>query len=691
MASDVLDGSAQDLSRDLRADSPNQINCADIGHITDLQQRTFAGGGVQVWLQLEGSDNAPIDAGSVGDCVAITPQDDDEEVVWEVGRRDFHGGHTLILAVPGLTEEENDEVVAAVDGLIGRLPDGEQVAIYRWSDQVLQVASFTDRIDTLATRVESAIIHSEASLLPLSAAFDAATDELRDISREAAPTLRTLVVIAPSLEVTEVPDGPGHLINLWLVATDSTGSLAEEPRTFVAEVGREEGLADHLEDFTSIISDYRDAGAAVVGACPSRNGMDIEITAHESDANNTVGLDDPRPEQDTNACDPNALLEEDYDATRRVEFIFTQEQRAIYNQRIDDLDTADFSVFVRPSPRHGQTGSEAHIRGKGSLACQRKSLAVDLGSRARFLLPDSATDEYLLISMCKDAGYVNQLTANRLMRDLGHFELQSELVELVIDEATAGVYLLLENPANEFVLDHARPRAVLRRDLDIDNRRPDVKFSINGDAWALERYEGFVESLENYSGEALKERLLNRMDFVQYMRWVALMSLLRNGDYVDEVWFTASEMITNDAPDDYYTITGWDTDDLFSDCHHSGRFAFDDPNRLLYCAESILDHTVFADPLIYAWYVDILEETINRVTQEVFDASVDQTVAGLLPFFEDQDVRDAMVELLETTPGATDAEVARDAIVTSGEALKDEFSARRSDYTQRVQDYRDSQ
>lgn len=695
----TVDDSTGDAANDEQPDAipdpldtePNTWVCADIHHITDLHQRTFAGGGVQVWLQLEALNNAPISAQALIDCLEVGPVDQNLDVAWEAETAEFHSGHTLVLAVPGATDEENAAVVAAINDFAETLPIGEQVAIYRWSTEVLQVASFTDGLSSLRSRTEALFLSSEAPLAPVDDAFDAATDALRDISRDAVSSLRTIVVIAPGLELTEVPDGPGHLLNLWLIGRDSTGTLAAEPRTHVVETDSVEALSDHLAPFSSTITDHRASGTVVLGVCPSQNGMEVRIATDDSPETNVVRLEEPLPEQDTADCDPSTVLAAEYDATRRIEFIFTQEQRAIYNQRVADLDKTDFNFSIRLSPLHGPSAAVAHIRGKGSLGCQRKNYAVDLGSRPRFLLPDSATDEVLLISMCRDVGYVNQLTANRLMYDLGHFDLQFDLVELVVDGTSVGVYLLIENPANEFVSDHSRPRAVLRRDADMDNRPPDVKFSVDDDGAAFDRYHDFLDSVDEYQGDALRQHLTNNMDIVQYLKWIGLMSLLGNGDYVDEVWFTSSETISDGGPGDYYSITGWDTDDLFSDCHYDGSFAFDDPNGLLYCTESILDQAVFADPVIYAWYVDILEETIDTVTEDVFDAAVDRTVTGLLPFFEDQAVRDAMIELHRINPAATDIDEARDTIVARGEALKVSFAARRADYSQLIQNYRDSQ
>ena len=134
---------------------------------------------------------------------------------------------------------------------------------------------------------------------------------------------------------------------------------------------------------------------------------------------------------------------------------------------------------------------------------------------------------------------------------------------------------------------------------------------------------------------------------------------------------------------------GWDVDDVFSLCHHEGQFAFDDPNQLVYCAEAPIDQLLFADPHLYARYVDSLEELlVDFLTVERFGEALDRTAADLLPFFERSEICGAMVELLAANPAAIEPAEARRDIEAALAALAQTYGARRELLLERIAAYR---
>ena len=166
------------------------------------------------------------------------------------------------------------------------------------------------------------------------------------------------------------------------------------------------------------------------------------------------------------------------------------------------------------------------------------------------------------------------------------------------------------------------------------------------------------------------------------------MTLLGNGDYIDEVYFLATETLDrNLAPADFYSIVSWDPDDLFSECHEDG-FAVEDPNHLLFCTEALIDHALFADRTIYARYVDVLASLLDAVSQDVFDAVLDEAVARLDGYFRDPAVREAMIELLEENPDAIDYEDAMADIEDAAATMKHRFAERHADLRQAIEDWR---
>jgi hypothetical protein len=174
-----------------------------------------------------------------------------------------------------------------------------------------------------------------------------------------------------------------------------------------------------------------------------------------------------------------------------------------------------------------------------------------------------------------------------------------------------------------------------------------------------------------------------------YLRFLALMTAYQNGDYIDEIWVTASEQRLAAKQGLWFETMAWDNDDLFSECHYSGQFAFVDPNALVYCAEATIDHLLLADPAIYTRYVDILEDLLLReVPPERVDAAADATEAAILPILARDGVSAAMVRLVEENPEAIDpAEAQRDVSAKLAD-LRDSYRSRHAELLARIAAYR---
>src|SRR5690606_19956356 len=125
-------------------------------------------------------------------------------------------------------------------------------------------------------------------------------------------------------------------------------------------------------------------------------------------------------------------------------------------------------------------------------------LAVNLtDDLARQWLPDSGTDHFMLVSMCKDDRYITQHTANQMMARLGLFAPRFRMVELVISGESQGVYLLLEKPSTLLKRDSSRPRLIVRRASDIEGKAPDVQYATDDDLeQGLAVYESFLGQAE---------------------------------------------------------------------------------------------------------------------------------------------------------------------------------------------------
>ena len=284
---------------------------------------------------------------------------------------------------------------------------------------------------------------------------------------------------------------------------------------------------------------------------------------------------------------------------------------------------------------------------------------------------------------------MNQYTANQLMAALGLLAPKFRMVEVVLSGVSQGVYLLIEKPQEQLQRDNTGVRSILRRAADVEGEPAEVKHSAGSDAQAMADYEAFLTEAETRSGEDLLTWLEASMDLEQYLRWIALMSLLESGDYVDEVYFMSTD-VTAEAgvTRDYFSISTWDQDDIFSPCHNNGDFAMQDTYELLYCSEGRLDYAIFEEPLVYARLVDTLEQTLEWLDQARFDAATQTTEDSLLAQLGEQEARAAMVELLSENPDALDFEVLQAEVQAKAGAMQAAFAARRALVAERIAAYR---
>jgi hypothetical protein len=367
-----------------------------------------------------------------------------------------------------------------------------------------------------------------------------------------------------------------------------------------------------------------------------------------------------------------------------MEFVFNAEQAATYNQVVQTGTTEDFELYIRVGDA-GLTPANAHLRGQSSLWCDRLSYTIELEGAGRHLFPDSRTDEFYLISMCNDDRYIQTYTANQILTQLGLFDLRHRYVELKVSGGTHGVYLLMEKMREELVRDHSRVQTVMRR-----------RYTGSGPSFATTFMEtkygdptlGLDALYKSVSTDLAA--MPQHMDVDQYLRFLALMTAYQNGDHVDEIFVTGVEQTPpGGPPSTWFSITAWDNDDLFSDCHNSGSFAYADPNELVYCAEADTDYMLMADPEMYARYVDILEDLLlNRVTPADFEAAVQNTSDALMPLLAKPGISAAMVEMLEDNPAAADPDVAQADVQAHLDELVANYTARHALLLERIDTYR---
>jgi len=602
----------------------------------------YPGGGHVLTLRLEGPGGGPARLDQPA-CLGVRGADG---LLPSAARAvSMPPGELLLLVPSGPTPE-------GTDAFLGGRPPTERIAALRWGAELRQLSGFTRNRRRLADRIHRAPGSADDALKAPDALADAA-EMLRALGGEVEPGFRAVVVLADPPH--NAPRDHAGLPILW---------------------GPDAARADALR-----------AGAHYrVGVCADPEGGPVEVGGVR------VELPASRKEARDAPCDPATLAVGPPPRTRRVELLFDAEQRANYERVLADASREDFPLTLRLGPEEAPIEASAHLRGQTSFACERRSYTVNLkGKAGRRVVPGMATDELLLLSMCRDEAYVNQHTADLLLAELDLFPLRFGYVELWLDGVTRGVYLVVEKAADALLADQIGARSVIRRRFDPEDKPADVKWARDGHPdRARAEYDAIVEGAAGLRGPALVAYLSAHIDLDQLLRFLAFNSLMLNGDYVDEVYFVATDTVLDGATAADFAISAWDPDDLYSACHHGGRFAIEDPHGLLYCVEGDLEKLVAADEAPYARYVEALSTLLADLPPERVDAALEETRRKLLPFLDDPDVAGAMVELIERDESAARPARARALVSEALDGIGANYRARHAELSAGVEGWRAS-
>ena len=583
-------------------------------------------------------------------------------------------GITAVVLTPHPDSTRHAERLKAARALIEALPARERVGLWLAGQPLRLVAEVTG---------DHAHVHRRLAAIPASHGLTP------DVERWG-----TLLSVVARLE------GPWGRVSRFAVLVGDGGSAAlPKAGSFVATMQLSESLdsarpGSDRQGWRA--SSPEAAGVAIARQIHARRQRVFSFGVCPEGINKksqplTLGLDDhtacdfeaPAPiahELDT-VCDASAAARDDYPFAPRVELLLNDAQKAVFDQRARDRDESDFLARFRFGDGRAMDVT-AHFRGQTSMGCERKSLSVDLpGPGQRRIAGQGSSDEFYLISLCKDDRYFRQLFGNRVLRSFGLFPLEFRLVELLINGQSRGAYLLLEKPHEALLADHAAVSAILRRRFDPEDRPPTVKHPDTEAeiAAALRRYGELGKTATSAPAQDLPDRLLAALDLPAYLRWVALNTFLENGDSVDEAYFYATPE-GHQAPGKwYFRVMAWDLDDLGQPCHHRGRFALDRGDGLLYCAEGDLDHALLRSDAVYGRYVGQLRQVLEvDLPARRIQAELESVQAELFDVLDNEAACAAMVELRASNPGATTCAAVRADIAATMTNFRQRLEARRA-------------
>jgi spore coat protein H len=270
------------------------------------------------------------------------------------------------------------------------------------------------------------------------------------------------------------------------------------------------------------------------------------------------------------------------------------------------------------------------------------------------------TNEFLLISMVFDRGYINNIIGYTTMARAGLFTNGFRFIKVSINNRYQGLYLLVEDVKESIRGSVNSVPFIFRRNYGPSFETTYASAVLGAEELARQRarLEGMYQLIGQLRGRALLDSLTALIDLKQYCQWLGINYLVRNGDYLDEMFFYAVPSKAN-ANNMIFKVHGWDYDDLFLSPH--GGFAFE--GKLIYCQEDALDRTIGNDAILYQWYRSRLDELVNTTLSKEFFEGVEQRLRReLLPLFL-EDSTAAVMNNFSSSPSAAYTEL--DALITA--------------------------
>ena len=542
----------------------------------------------------------------------------------EVARADVSTGVTAVVIAPSSDPAIHALRQAAADAIIAKLPAGERVALY--------------------------VARAHAELLAdLSIPRDHARARLAALTPEGtgAPAIFALREVREAL--ADVQSSHGDLGRTAILVGDTAMDDPPEVRRVVATLTMPVD-GDPMTAATTLVGQLQARRTAIVrvGACASLP-QDAPFTLHLG-TGSAMDLYAPEvmdhvADEPCNAAD---IAADRYPYPSAIDFTFTPEQRAVFDQvyaSANENQLFDLSLELGVGT---PVVASAHLRGQGTLGCQRKSFTVEMVGPRRRLMPGVAAPRFFLISMCQDDFYFGQAFVDQLLAKLDLFAPHLRFVKVRIDGVNRGVYLLMDQPDNAIRDNNLAIQSVLRRRYDIFNQPAEVKYPDDPVLAAAEaaQFEALGDLANTGPLANLDAELNARIDLNAYTRLLALYSLVQNGDYIDEFYFHGSSEVGSDVQGgEHYRAMGWDTDDAFSPCHGGGGNGIVDRCGLTYCAEAELDHALVRSNETYNRFMASLDDVLGQITPDVMATTMAQVKRELFAVLDDDETARAMVEM----------------------------------------------
>ncbi|MEN2284505.1 CotH kinase family protein [Algoriphagus sp. SE2] len=327
---------------------------------------------------------------------------------------------------------------------------------------------------------------------------------------------------------------------------------------------------------------------------------------------------------------------------------FSVISRKIENQIKLDLDGRDYQklrsingqkVVLKPLGLiiNGQKTlpNDVHTRGQSTLYFPRKSLSFDVESSVEIQHGEinEKMSHFILLSLSMDKYYIRNRLAFGLLQKVGLLDFFFAFTNLQINEKSEGIYMAVQRPQDWAIHDQKSPIVIRRGYLHkIEKSKTSKSISKQDIKSYIESFKSIYKLIRTDSGEELYTKLSEKLDLENYMSWLAVNYLLRNGDYTDEVFFYFDQEINR------FKIIPWDYDDIFSVNPHEGSLPNSDSASLLFSKEDDLDAKIAMDPYLFEKYQEVLRKVCLTLSDELLANVFEATYSELYPYYLQEEI-----------------------------------------------------
>ena len=283
------------------------------------------------------------------------------------------------------------------------------------------------------------------------------------------------------------------------------------------------------------------------------------------------------------------------------------------------------------------TGTEINLHGEHALHYPRKSLEFDIGPKRPLFHHPDALDEFFILALSEDVGYVNYYIGASVLTAADLFHCHFEYIEVYLNDTYEGLYLFIEKTQNAVRNVFNDVAGVYRRDYNSRFWQRYCSPSYTDCTPFRTMCTHVYDIVDQYGGQARLDSLRQIMDFDKYCDWLAINTWLQNGDYVDEVFFVVRAL--GDSGSFRIDLAAWDYEELFLP-PHGGKSI---PNSLVYNGEDSIDVAIAADAVLYGVFKENFKSLLDSVAVPSLMSSIRDSLERIvLPQFTRAKVAETM-------------------------------------------------